>query len=207
MQELSFNEYPEAWQGFLQACQSCKACELWKSRREIVVYRGSLEAPLMIIGEGPGREEDLQGKPFVGRSGRLLDDALEALEFPETSYHICNIVKCRPPENRAPLEEEALACRRLLSAQFSLVKPRFVLLCGATAFHYFTGRKDPITRARGIFIESKGIEVLPTFHPAYILRNMNKRDELWQDLALMRAKMCERGELPPLRHPLEGAGH
>lgn len=124
---MTFEDLPTAWQGFLQACNSCKNCDLHQSRDQVVVYRGSLAAPLMIIGEGPGREEDKLGKPFVGRSGRLLDDALLALEFSEEDFHICNIVKCRPPENRTPTEEEAKACRRLLNAQFALVKPRVIL--------------------------------------------------------------------------------
>lgn len=203
MGQMEFSALPEAWQGFLQACNSCKECDLWKSRTRVVVYRGSLQAPLMIIGEGPGREEDLQGLPFVGRSGRLLDDAMRALEFREEDYHIGNIVKCRPPENRTPTEEEAVACRRLLAAQFKLVNPKVVILCGATAYRYFTGLKDPITKVRGRFIESKGIFVLPSFHPAYILRNMSKRDELWHDLGLARQKLEELGLIRPMVHPLE----
>lgn len=202
---FDFASLPQEWQGFLQACNSCRACELAQSRTQVVVYRGSLTAPLMIIGEGPGREEDLQGLPFVGRSGRLLDDALRALEFGEEDFHIANIVKCRPPENRVPTEEEALACRRLLGAQFALVKPKLILLLGATAFRYFTGRTEPISRARGVFLESKGCSVMPSFHPAYILRNMSKRPELLADLAACRARLEELGLIGPMRHPLDGA--
>lgn len=199
---MTFEDLPTAWQGFLQACNSCKNCDLYQSRDQVVVYRGSLAAPLMIIGEGPGREEDKQGKPFVGRSGRLLDDALLALEFSEDDFHICNIVKCRPPENRTPTEEEAKACRRLLNAQFALVKPRVILLCGSTAYRYFTGSKEPISRVRGQWIEQKSFYIMPTFHPAYILRNMSKRAELWSDLLAVREKLVELGFKAPLSKPL-----
>lgn len=199
---MSFQDLPTAWQGFLQACNSCKNCDLYKTRDQVVVYRGSLEAPLMIIGEGPGREEDKQGQPFVGRSGRLLDDALLALEFSEADFHICNIVKCRPPENRVPTEEEAKACRRLLNAQFALVKPRVILLSGSTAYKYFTGGRDPISRVRGQWIEQKSYFIMPTFHPAYILRNMSKREELWSDLLQVRHKLEELGLKAPLSQPL-----
>lgn len=199
---MSFQDLPTAWQGFLQACNSCKNCDLYQSRNQVVVYRGSLNAPLMIIGEGPGREEDRQGRPFVGRSGRLLDDALLALEFTEADFHICNIVKCRPPENRVPTEEEAKACRRLLNAQFALVKPRLILLCGSTAYKYFTGGKEPISRVRGQWIEQKSFYIMPTFHPAYILRNMSKRDELWADLLAVQAKLEALGLKAPLSQPL-----
>lgn len=198
---MEFSELPREWQGFLQACNSCKECPLHASRSQVVVYRGALSAPLMIIGEGPGREEDKQGKPFVGRSGRLLDYALSALEIPEEKFHIGNIVKCRPPENRAPSEEEAKACRRLLNAQFHLVSPRVVLLAGATAAHYFTGIKEPISKMRGKWIESKGIYVMPTFHPAYILRNMSKRDELFADVLAARDKCVELGLMEPMKRP------
>ncbi len=199
---MSFQDLPTAWQGFLQACNSCKNCDLYQSRDQVVVYRGSLNAPLMIIGEGPGREEDRQGRPFVGRSGRLLDDALLALEFTEADFHICNIVKCRPPENRVPTEEEAKACRRLLNAQFALVKPRVILLCGSTAYKYFTGGKEPISRVRGQWIEQKSFYIMPTFHPAYILRNMSKRDELWADLLAVQAKLEALGLKAPLSQSL-----
>ncbi len=199
---MSFQDLPTAWQGFLQACNSCKNCDLYKSRDQVVVYRGSLNAPLMIIGEGPGREEDRQGRPFVGRSGRLLDDALLALEFTEADFHICNIVKCRPPENRVPTEEEAKACRRLLNSQFALVKPRVILLCGSTAYKYFTGGKEAISRVRGQWIEQKSYFIMPTFHPAYILRNMSKREELWTDLMAVRSKLEELGLKDPLSQPL-----
>lgn len=201
MPGIQFSELPHAWQGFFQACASCTACDLSKSRSQVVIYRGALQAPLLIIGEGPGREEDRLGQPFVGRSGHLLDAALRALEFPEDSYHICNIVKCRPPENRTPLPEEAAACRKFLNAQFQLVKPSVILLMGSPAYRYFTGRSDPISRVRGVWIEKGGYDILPTFHPAYILRNQRMRDVFWEDFRKLREKMEERQLLQPLAYP------
>ena len=123
-----------AWQGFIDSCLACQECELHQSRQNVVIWRGSIKAPLMIVGEGPGANEDEQGLPFVGRSGELLDTLLKSLELTEDDYHICNIVKCRPPGNRNPSQAEATACRRLLSAQIRLVKPKVFLLMGATAY-------------------------------------------------------------------------
>ncbi|NLJ94481.1 MAG: uracil-DNA glycosylase [Clostridiaceae bacterium] len=184
-----FYELPKAWQGFLQACQSCKECELFQTRNQVVVFRGNLEANLMLIGEGPGAEEDRLGKPFVGRSGKLLDSLLTAQEFTENDYHICNIVKCRPPGNRAPTPDEANACKKLLAAQFSLVKPKIIVLIGATAYKYFTNTNSPISQVRGQWIKKGDYHIMPTFHPAYLLRNPKKRIDMWQDFVMVREKM------------------
>ncbi len=202
MTKYQFYDLPMEWQGFLQACNSCTNCELYKERKQVVVFRGGIKASFMIIGEGPGRQEDEQGLPFVGRSGHLLTDALTAREFTEEDYHICNIVKCRPPGNRTPTEDEAVACRRLLNAQFALVKPKIIMLSGATAFRYFTGSADPISKVRGVWIESKGYYIMPTFHPAYILRNMSKRDLLWHDLLMVRKKLEEFKLIAPMENPI-----
>ncbi|NLZ72201.1 MAG: uracil-DNA glycosylase [Clostridiaceae bacterium] len=186
-----FYDLPEEWQGFLQACQTCKACDLYKSRNQIVVFRGNIKADLMIIGEGPGAEEDRLGKPFVGRSGKLFDSLLIAQEFTEEDYHICNIVKCRPPENRAPTPEEAKACKKLLAAQFSLVQPKIIVLVGATAFKYFTNSDTAISKVRGQWIKKGDYYIMPTFHPAYLLRNPKKRIDMWNDFVKVREKMEE----------------
>ncbi len=197
-----FYQLPKEWQGFLQACQACTACDLYKTRTNVVVYRGNLNAELILIGEGPGADEDRLGKPFVGRSGKLLNSLLQAQEFGEKDYHICNIVKCRPPGNRVPTMDEAKACRRLLTAQFSLVKPRVIVLIGATAYKYFTGREDAISKVRGQWIEKGDYFIMPTFHPAYLLRNPNKRLEMWQDFAAVRQKMEEMDLIEPMQKPL-----
>ncbi len=189
---------PDSWENFLSDCERCRACPLGATRGKVVVYRGSPKAPLMFIGEGPGAEEDARGKPFVGQAGRLLDLLLEAQGFPESVYHIGNVVKCRPPENRVPTEAEAAACKPLLARQILLVRPRVVVMLGATAYRYITQSKDPISRVRGQWTEKNGFHMLPTFHPAYILRNDRERVVLWQDLALVRRKLEELGYLDPL---------
>lgn len=197
-----FYQLPKEWQGFLQACQACQECDLHKTRDNVVVFRGSLDASLMLIGEGPGAEEDRLGKPFVGRSGKLLDSLLQAQEFSDKDYHICNIVKCRPPENRVPTTEEAKACRKFLSAQFSLVKPKVIVLIGSTAYKYFTNQDDAISKVRGEWIQKGDYYIMPTFHPAYLLRNPNKRLEMWEDLAKVREKMEELNLIEPMQKPL-----
>lgn len=181
------------WQNFVQKCQSCRVCALSETRTNVVVSRGAPAAPLVLIGEGPGAEEDAQALPFVGRSGKLLSYLLQAQGLSEADYHICNIVKCRPPDNRKPSKQEAASCRPLLDEQLALVKPKIAVLLGATAFNYFCENEDPITKARGRFIEKDGMLVLPTFHPAYILRNNNMKIHLWNDIERVRKKMEELG--------------
>lgn len=187
------------WSQFVHKCLSCQACDLAESRQHVVVWRGGIKAPLMILGEGPGAEEDRQGKPFVGRSGQLLDLLLSSFDFKEEDYHICNIVKCRPPGNRVPTREEAAECRKLLSEQLRLVRPTVYLLMGGTAYKYFTGSDEGITRVRGQWIETNNCYVLPTFHPAYVLRDPRNKTLLWQDFAAVRRKLEELSFLPPLR--------
>ncbi len=181
------------WQAFADKCRSCQACDLARSRQEVVVWRGGIRAPLMILGEGPGAEEDRQGLPFVGRSGKLLDLLLHGLGFKNEDYHICNIVKCRPPGNRVPTREEADACRPLLKEQMLLVRPSVYLLMGATAYRYFTGSEESISRARGQWTRSNQCHIMATFHPAYVLRDPSKKTFLWQDLEAVRRKLEELG--------------
>ncbi len=187
------------WDQFVDKCLSCRACDLAESRRNVVVWRGGIKAPLMILGEGPGADEDRLGIPFVGRSGKLLDLLLASFRLTEDDYHICNIVKCRPPGNRVPTREEAAQCRALLSEQLRLVRPTVYLLMGGTAYKYFTGSDEGITRVRGLWIETNNCYVLPTFHPAYVLRDPRNKTLLWQDFAAVRKKLEELSFLPPLR--------
>lgn len=190
----------QTWDQFVQICRSCQRCPLAKSRRNVVISRGAIQAPLMFIGEGPGADEDRTGIPFVGAAGRLLDLLLTAYDLGPESYHIGNIVKCRPPNNRVPSPEEAKACRPLLAKQFQIVQPRIIVLLGGTAYKYFTGGREGITKIRGQWIEKGGYLILPTYHPAYILRNNNERVRLWDDIGKARAKMEELGFLKPLVH-------
>lgn len=189
-----------AWQQFINECDQCRNCSLGQTRRQVVVWRGSIQAPLMFIGEGPGAEEDEKGKPFVGAAGRLLDLLLTASGLEPADFHICNIVKCRPPQNRVPAPEEAKACKPLLARQFRLARPKIIVLLGATAYKYFTGNTDGISKIRGQWIEKSGYLIMPTFHPAYILRNNLERGKLWEDIGKVRAKMEELGYLEPLVH-------
>lgn len=188
-----------SWKSFVKKCDQCRACALFENRQQVVVSRGAIHAPLVFIGEGPGAEEDAQGLPFVGRSGKLLNYLLQANGFSEEQYHVCNIVKCRPPENRKPSRDEATACMPLLKEQLQFVKAKVAVLLGATAYNYFCDSDQAITKARGQFTEKDGMLVLPTFHPAYILRNNNMRIHLWNDIVLVRQKMEEMNLLKPLQ--------
>ena len=187
-----------SWNDFIETCSHCRNCGLAETRKNVVVYRGAVKAPLMFVGEAPGAEEDLQGRPFVGAAGKLLDLLLLAFAFPPDSYHICNIVKCRPPENRVPLPDESKACKMLLATQFKFVRPKIIVLLGATAYKNFTGSGEGITKVRGQWMEKNGYLIMPTLHPAYILRNNNERISLWKDLEKVRMKMEEEGFLAPL---------
>ncbi len=189
-----------SWNDFVEQCRSCQACPLAKTRKNVVIYRGSVMAPVMFIGEGPGANEDEQGLPFVGQAGRLLQLLLDAQGFEMKDFHIANVVKCRPPENRVPTDAEASACKKLLGTQILLAKPKIIVLLGKTAYTLFTGDKTAkMTEIRGHFVEKNGYLIMPTFHPAYILRNNNERVKLWQDIDQVRRKAVELGLMAPLQ--------
>lgn len=177
--------------------KACVACGLSKSRSQVVFGEGNPDARLMIVGEGPGEEEDLQGRPFVGRSGQLLDKILEAAGIPRQSVYIANIVKCRPPQNRAPEPLEARVCTSLwLNRQIQLIKPQIIIPLGATALEFFAGEKLLITKVRGKFFDWQGIKILPMFHPAYLLRNASReagspKHLTWQDILLVKKTLDE----------------
>jgi len=192
------NVLPYNWTDFVDECKLCKACSLSGTRKNVVIYRGAVRAPLMLVGEGPGANEDLQGLPFVGQAGRLLDLLLQAYGFSTDDFHICNIVKCRPPENRVPTVDEAKSCMPLLAKQIRFAKPKIIVLLGKTAYKYFLNTDEPIGTVRGRFIEKNDFLILPTFHPAYILRNNNERITLWRDIGLVREKMEALGLITPL---------
>ncbi|MBR3033563.1 MAG: uracil-DNA glycosylase [Clostridiales bacterium] len=183
-----------SWNDFVNQCEECQACPLGATRQNVVIYRGSVVAPIMFVGEGPGATEDEQGLPFVGQAGRLLQLLLDAQGFTSKDYHIANVVKCRPPENRVPTDQEAAACKKLLGTQILICKPKIIVLLGKTAYTLFTGDKNAkMTQIRGNFIEKNGYLILPTFHPAYILRNNNERIKLWKDIEMVRRKAEEMG--------------
>jgi DNA polymerase len=178
-------------------CDRCQRCGLAAGRTNAVVGAGNLQAPIMIVGEGPGQTEDETGLPFVGRSGELLDKILASVNLVrEKDVYICNIVKCRPPDNRVPTMEEAEACKGYLLEQIRLISPKIILLTGATAMRGLVGIKDGITKVRGQWIEKDGRFYMPIFHPAYLLRNPSREKGkpkwlMWQDIQAVRAKLDE----------------
>ena len=180
-----------SWEELEDQCASCTKCSLGDTRTRIVIERGSRQAPLMFIGEGPGRHEDEQGKPFVGPAGQLLDLLLEGLMFRADDYYICNIVKCRPPENRVPTEEEAEKCLPFLRNQVALIKPKIIVCLGATAMKYIVDKEARITQIRGQWIERKGYWIMPTFHPAALLRDDSKKVLMFEDMKKVRNKLNE----------------
>ena len=164
-----------------EAVRKCAACPLAAQRRNVVFGAGSENAELMFIGEGPGRDEDAQGVPFVGEAGQLLTKMINAMTFARSEVYIANIIKCRPPGNRNPEDAEAAACLPYLRRQIEIVRPKVIVLLGAIALKYLMGVSG-IMRSRGKWMDYNGIKVMPTFHPAYLLRNDHAKKEVWQDL-------------------------
>jgi DNA polymerase len=163
----------------------CRRCELCRTRKHIVFGTGSPKARLVFVGEGPGRDEDLTGEPFVGAAGELLTRIIQAINLTREQVYICNIVKCRPPQNRNPLPEEIAACRPFLQRQLAVIQPEFIVALGKVAAQTLLGTDQAISRLRGRFHDYHGIRLLPTYHPAYLLRNPEKKREVWEDMKLL----------------------
>lgn len=178
-------------------CNACQRCDLGATRTHAVVGEGNLNAPIMIIGEAPGQNEDETGRPFVGKAGQLLDKILESVKLDrKKDVYITNINKCRPPGNRVPTADEVVACKPYLLEQIRLVDPKIILLTGATAVKGLTGDKRGITKIRGTWIEWEGHLCMPILHPAYLLRNPSREQGspkwlMWQDIQAVRAKLDE----------------
>ncbi len=170
------------WEELEKSIVNCQKCKLCQNRNHIVFGEGNKEADLMLIGEGPGADEDMQGLPFVGKAGQLMNKAFQGLALNRKEVYITNIVKCRPPSNRVPEADEATACLDYLRNQVMLVKPKIIVLMGSTALKNVLGKEYGITSARGKWIEQKGIRYMPTWHPAALLRDENKKVEFWKDL-------------------------
>ncbi len=163
--------------------KECHLCDLSKSRTHVVFGEGNPQSRLMFVGEAPGSTEDSMGKPFVGRSGDLLTKMIEnVLHLRREDVYITNIVKCRPPNNRVPTPTEALTCQPYLLKQIELIKPDLIIALGATAYHYLTGDDSPVSKVRGTMQTHKGIMILPTYHPSYLLRNPSAKKEVYLDL-------------------------
>lgn len=179
------------WEELEESIKGCKKCKLCTNRTNIVFGTGNKNADVMFIGEGPGADEDRQGEPFVGKAGQLMDKAFQALEINRDKVYIANIVKCRPPQNRVPEEDEAQACLNYLRNQVILVKPKIIVLLGSTALKNILGSEYGITASRGNWIERKGILYMPTWHPAALLRDEAKKIDFWKDLKKVREKAKE----------------
>ncbi len=177
------------WEELEESIKNCKKCKLCTNRNNIVFGEGNKQAKVMFIGEGPGADEDSQGIPFVGKAGQLMNKCFEGLGIKRQEFYIANIVKCRPPSNRVPEQDEADACLDYLRNQVVLVKPEIIVLLGSTALKNILGKEYGITSSRGKWVESKGILYMPTWHPAALLRDENKKIEFWQDLKEVRKKM------------------
>ncbi|MBN1527201.1 MAG: uracil-DNA glycosylase [Candidatus Omnitrophica bacterium] len=160
----------------------CKRCDLAKTRTHVVFGAGSPDAKLMFVGEAPGGDEDLQGLPFVGRAGQLLTKIIEAMGLKRKDVYIANILKCRPPNNRAPLPTEILACEENVRRQIEILRPAVIVTLGKFASQTLLKTERPISALRGKFQEYEGIKVMPTFHPAYLLRNPGDKKLVWTDM-------------------------
>lgn len=170
---------------------ACTRCKLAPGRTHLVFGEGATPADLMFIGEGPGEQEDLQGRPFVGKAGELLTRMIEAMGLRRENVYIANIVKCRPPGNRDPEPDEIEACMPVLLAQIRCVRPRVIVSLGRISAQTLLGTATPISRLRGKWHQFQGIDLMPTFHPAYLLRSPEKKKEAWMDL---QAVMNQLGE-------------
>lgn len=170
------------WEDLEKSILECKKCRLCTNRTNIVFGQGNKKARLMFIGEGPGADEDKQGIPFVGKAGQLMNNAFQALEINREDVYIANIVKCRPPSNRVPEDDEAQTCLNYLRNQVILIKPKIIVLLGSTALKNILGKEYGITAVRGNWMEKNGIKYMPTWHPAALLRDENKKIEFWQNL-------------------------
>lgn len=163
----------------------CRRCRLSESRKNIVFGAGDPNTRLIFVGEGPGYEEDQRGEPFVGAAGQLLTKIIEAIKYTREKVYICNIIKCRPPGNRNPMPDEIKACSPFVRRQIAAIKPDFICALGTFAAQTLLDTKEPISKLKGSFHNYMGIRVLPTYHPAYLLRNPDKKRGVWEDMKML----------------------
>ena len=179
------------WEELEKSIENCKKCKLCTGRQNIVFGTGNKNADIMLIGEGPGADEDRLGEPFVGRAGKLMNMAFDMLEIKREELYIANVVKCRPPGNRNPEEDEAMACLDYLRNQVILVKPKIIVLLGSIALKNILGKEYGITASRGKWLEKKGIWYMPTWHPAALLRDDTKKIDFIKDFQKVLEKFKE----------------
>ena len=180
-----------SWELLESQVERCGLCGLYRGITHKVPGQGSRVSPLMLIGEGPGQTEDEQGLAFVGAAGQLLTRMLASVNIDREKVYIANIVKCRPPHNRVPTEEEARACLLHLRMQTALLRPRVIVLLGATAARYTLNPDIRITRERGLWTQRKGVWMMPTYHPSALLRDETKKRDAWTDMKSLRDKLTE----------------
>lgn len=179
------------WEELRNKCNSCTCCDLNKNRINVVFGEGNPDSDLMFIGEGPGADEDRTGRPFVGRAGKLLTLAIEAVEMKREDVYIANIVKCRPPGNRNPSTAEAKACINYLRNQVALIKPKIIVCLGAISMKYIIDSEAKISQIRGQWIIKNDYHIISTFHPAALLRDESKKIPFWYDMKKVVAKLKE----------------
>ncbi|HEY3277335.1 MAG TPA: uracil-DNA glycosylase [Syntrophorhabdaceae bacterium] len=166
--------------------RDCTKCSLAGTRKHVVFGEGDANARLLFIGEAPGEEEDIQGRPFVGRAGKLLDQLIERTGLRRKEVYICNLLKCRPPQNRDPEPSEIALCKEYLFSQLEIVNPRVICTLGRHAYNALFGTDERITRIRGALTKYRGALLLPTYHPSFLLRNNEKIKEAWEDMERLR---------------------
>jgi uracil-DNA glycosylase len=180
---------PESLEDVSKDLGECQRCPLFKTRTRLVFGVGDPRARLVFVGEGPGHDEDQQGEPFVGAAGQLLTRIIGAMGLSREQVYICNIIKCRPPGNRNPSPEEIATCSPFLKRQLAVIQPDFICSLGTFATQTLLNTQTPISRLRGRFHEFEGIQVLPTYHPAYLLRNSEKKRDVWNDMKTLMTAM------------------
>jgi uracil-DNA glycosylase family 4 len=167
----------------------CTRCRLAKTRTQVVFGTGNPNADLVFVGEAPGHDEDVKGEPFVGRAGQLLTDIIKAMKMTRDDVYIANVIKCRPPENRNPEADELEACKPYIRKQLEFLRPRVIVTLGRFALQSLTGKGYSISAVRGQWLESDGIKVMPTYHPAYLLRTPSAKKEVWADMKKVMAEL------------------
>jgi uracil-DNA glycosylase family 4 len=168
---------------------ACEKCRLSKSRTQVVYGVGNPNADLMFIGEAPGRDEDIKGEPFVGRAGQLLTDIIKAMHLTRDDVYIANVIKCRPPENRNPEQDELDACRPHIRRQIEVIKPKVIVTLGKIALQSLTEKGYAISSVRGQWLDYNGIKMMPTYHPAYLLRTPAAKKDVWEDMKKVMAAL------------------
>ncbi len=179
----------DSWQQLKRECAACRGCSLCQTRHKLVFGVGSEQAELLLVGEGPGEQEDLKGEPFVGPAGKLLDDMLQMIDLDRSRVYIANIVKCRPPGNRDPLELEQAACRAWLDRQIALLNPKIIVCLGRIAAKALIDPNFRITREHGVWYDIGGRRMMATYHPSALLRDTSKRPEAFMDLRSLRKEI------------------